>query len=275
MNAFLARADVDFIADDHPQGVVDPKDRLLARYFTILPKQRVRFDQNGRMFGGFWMRLLSERRAAIRINGEPVADLDFSNLGPRLAYAMLKLEPPEGDLYDLTGHLRGYDHNNRDHRKAIKQALASCFNGGKGGKRGRRAKNGRPATIGILDRLPKGTKAESVRRALLAKHPGFEPLFKDAKVPAGYAIMHTESTILLLALEKLMALNVVALPQHDGMLVAQSAKRAAQDAMETAAKEIVGVKLPVEAKAVLSLPKYAPDPCLRAASARPDRAQLK
>jgi hypothetical protein len=51
--------------------------------------------------------LKKERRANIRINGEPIADLDFKNMFARLAYASVGQEPPEGDLYDVSGFLEG------------------------------------------------------------------------------------------------------------------------------------------------------------------------
>jgi hypothetical protein len=35
--------------------------------------------------------------------GEPIANVDFSQLFPRLAYHLIKQEPPDGDLYDLGG----------------------------------------------------------------------------------------------------------------------------------------------------------------------------
>lgn len=55
------------------------------------------------------MALKSTQRDRIRIDGKPGSDLDFQNLGPRLVYAGMGKEAPSGDLYDLTGHLVGYE----------------------------------------------------------------------------------------------------------------------------------------------------------------------
>jgi hypothetical protein len=44
-----------------------------------------RFDLSGRLFGGFWQGLQRQRRSGIRIDGEPVATLDYSSMFARLA----------------------------------------------------------------------------------------------------------------------------------------------------------------------------------------------
>jgi hypothetical protein len=48
--------------------------------------------------------------------------------------------------------------------------------------------------------------------------------------------------------------GVVALPQHDGLLVARSNQRIAEEALETASMEIVRVKMPAEVKADYGAP---------------------
>jgi hypothetical protein len=64
---------------------------------------RQRFDLSGRLFGGFWQGLQRERRSGIRIDGEPVATLDYSSMFARLAYASKGVRPPAGDLYAIPG----------------------------------------------------------------------------------------------------------------------------------------------------------------------------
>ncbi|MDB5617257.1 MAG: uncharacterized protein JWQ24_1495 [Tardiphaga sp.] len=77
LNAFLDAADIEFL-DDGLEPLVDPRSRMLTRRFTIFDEQVTRFDQVGRLFGGFWMTLKRERRKQIRINGdgEPLLRLD-------------------------------------------------------------------------------------------------------------------------------------------------------------------------------------------------------
>lgn len=251
LNEFLKGADLDFIDDGIIPMVHTQHYRELVRYFSIRNHQGIRFDQGGRLYGKtFWLNLPSARRGGLRIDGEPVADLDFKNLGPRIAYVLLGEEPPPGDLYDLTGLLPGYDHSNEDHRKAIKRSFAACLNGGAGGSRAPNRKTKQP---GILEPLPKGTSAAKVRKAIFEKHPGFEVLYERAsagEMAVGFEIMFKESCILLSALEQLKDDGVVALPFHDGLMVAQSKAQIAEDALRAASRDVLGVELPVVPKAV-------------------------
>jgi hypothetical protein len=232
LNAFLAEADIGF-TDDGQEPCVDPYDRSLRRYFTHTQDELElpTFDQNGRVFGGFWMNLKKDRRANIRINGEPIADLDFKNMFARLAYASVGQEPPEGDLYDVSGFLEGYD--NKDHRDGIKQAFNSLLNGGKAGSRD------------FLDLLPDGSTAQKVRAAIQGKHPALASILCTT---VGMRLMFMESQVLLTALERLMAQDIVALPIHDGLMVAQSQQTVAMRTMEDTALALLGIGMPVVAK---------------------------
>jgi len=46
-----------------------------------------------------WGTLNRTRRKFIRLEGEPVAELDFASLFLRLAYLQVDQTPPDGDLY--------------------------------------------------------------------------------------------------------------------------------------------------------------------------------
>ena len=132
LNRFLEEADLEFI-DDGQEPRVNTSDRRLRRYFTVFKHGGQTFDRSGRLFGGWWLHLKKERRGNIRIQGEPVAILDFASMFGRLAYAHQGLQAPEGDLYDLTGLLRGYDTSINDHRKGVKAVFnAMTFRGGVG-----------------------------------------------------------------------------------------------------------------------------------------------
>ena len=64
---------------------VDPGDRWLRRVFN---NGHTDFRHGGRLAGGFWMDLPKAlRRRAISIGGEPVAELDYRAMMPRLLYA--------------------------------------------------------------------------------------------------------------------------------------------------------------------------------------------
>ena len=122
VNTTLAEGDIGFI-EDGALPIIDPYVRTLRRYFSHLPGQSVEFQSGGRLFGGFWMNLSKWRRKGIRINGEPPALLDFSNMFANLLYAEIGELPPNGDLYDLTGYLDGYDESGPPGRR---QGCVQC-----------------------------------------------------------------------------------------------------------------------------------------------------
>ena len=87
---------------------MDPHQRLLKRRFVLPNGDTVseRFHRGGRLFGGFWTNLESAEGGASG-SGEPIADLDYSSMFARLAYAEMGKEAPEGDLYAFPG-LEGF-----------------------------------------------------------------------------------------------------------------------------------------------------------------------
>jgi hypothetical protein len=125
INAFLTTADIAFLPDGLTPHV-DARDRLLERRFVLLKGDKgARWDRGGRLFGdGFWLTLASNRRGNIRIDGEAVADLDFSSMFARQAHAHLGVEAPSGDLYAIPG-LEGY-------RGGVKLAFNVLLFDGKG-----------------------------------------------------------------------------------------------------------------------------------------------
>ena len=99
--------------------------RLKRRFVLLKADKKPRWDRGGRLFGdGFWINLESSRRSGIRIDGEPVADLDYSSMFARLAYAHVGAVAPSGDLYAISG-LEGY-------RSGVKLAFNVFLFDGKG-----------------------------------------------------------------------------------------------------------------------------------------------
>lgn len=238
LNGFLQAANIEFV-DDGVVPLVLPEDRVMRRRFTLLKaSDEPAWNLNGRLFGGFWQQLERSRRRGLRIDGEPVCNLDFRNAFARLAYAHVGREPPEGDLYDLTGLLAGYDERHPTHRKGVKQGFSALLFGGKA------------QAPEIVAQLPEGVKAKALREALAAKHPVLASVFGS---DLGYTLMYQESCILVRALELLIGEGVVALGMHDGLMVAASHEKAARSAMEAACVEVVGVSLVVDTKAVYGL----------------------
>ncbi|UPT88605.1 hypothetical protein HAP41_0000005845 [Bradyrhizobium barranii subsp. apii] len=245
LNAFLDQADIAFL-DDGLEPVVDPHSRTLTRRFTIFDEQELRFDQVGRLFGGFWLSLKKERRKQIRINGEPVIDLDYQSMFTRLAYADLCLQPPAGDLYAIPGL--------EAHRSGVKLAM-NCFLFDETPKRrtwpqdmGFSLETG--ADIAGADtiqgKLPDGWTVNRTKKAILTVHPALERAWGRG---LGYRLMWQESEILLAVLRELMEQNIPALGLHDGLLVPLSRMDTALEVMRHQSKAIVGVELPCSVKA--------------------------
>lgn len=231
VNNLISGADLWVAENDGPK--VFTGKRTLVRHFKLPPEETTpRFDQGGRLFGGFWQRMKRERRAFLRVGREPVAELDFSSMALRLAYIRAGLEPPSGDLYaKLPGAL-----SEANWRPAAKLVVLTML-----------------SREGPLKRLPseaKGIVPESftgpaARRAVLSAFPELEGVLEHG---IGLSLQFTESQILVAALLRLASRGIVALPIHDAVLVARSKTEAAEMAMREAALEITGYALPVAKK---------------------------
>ncbi len=243
-NAFLANAQITF--DGGPDETrVDPFDRTLRRRFVILAEQAERFDQGGRLFGGFWQGLPKANRRDIRIDGEQVVELDYGTMFTRLAYAEVGAMPPEGDLYAIP-ELAGY-------RSGVKMAMNTLlFDGG--------PRRSWPKELGVgvgtdadaaadpvsaarYDaRLPQGWTVKRTKEAILRVHPHLKNAWGRR---LGYALMFRESEILMAVLQHLAATGIPALGLHDGLIVPASRATTAREVMERKAMELAGVSIPV------------------------------
>ncbi|WP_425088185.1 hypothetical protein [Stappia sp.] len=222
INRFLASRSIKL------EGASQPAFRLTRRFTLRSPDDPHEFEAHGRLYGGFWMTLKASERHRIRVDGEPVADLDFASMFPRLAYLAVGQLPPEGDLYALPG-LEGH----RDGAKAGLSALLSYPS---------KMKSLPPR---LKQMLPEGWTASRLRRALAAHHPHLVPFFEK---DFGLDLMFTESRILLTAMRQLMEQDIPALPMHDGMMVPRSKVDSAVQAMRHASEKVTGFPIPVSLK---------------------------
>lgn len=248
LNDFLGHADITFI-DDGLDPIVDPNIVTLRRHFVVLQDQGPRFDQAGRIFGGFWQHISRARRANIRINGEPVVELDYGQMFTRLAYADIGKRPPEGDLYNIPG-LEAY-------RSGVKLAMNTLLFDD------HLKRNQWPQEMGIgvgTDEdasqqpekfsefdglLPEGWGVSKTKKAILTVHPELGAAWGRA---LGYHLMFVESEILITGMLKLMDVGVVSLGLHDGLIVGKSDQQVAREVMARVASEHVGVEIPITVK---------------------------
>lgn len=249
LNAFLASARIEFL-NDGLEPRIDPFDRMLRRHFIVHSTDKHRFDRGGRMFGGFWQNIKSERRRNIRICGEEVAVLDYSSMFTRLAYAKLNISPPSGDLYEILGLEK--------HRSGVKLVMNTfLFDGGVRQKwpsaLGFDMEDDHDAADGNLDdegaefeaRLPKGWTVKRTREAILSVHPSLEQAWSRR---LGYKLMFQESEIMMEVLKKLVQEDVPGLCLHDGIIVPMSARTLAKQIMEECAHAFTGTEIPVTEK---------------------------
>ena len=226
INSTLRRADIRLRGDTgaRPAGPLPP----LCRYFVVRSLGDESFDGCGRLFGGWWQGLERNRRADLRVNGEPIADLDFSSMFLRLAYLEANAAPPDGDLY---AGLR--DLEDPRWREGIKQITASLFSRSVPLQR-------RPANM--AGKLPDGMTGREVRDRLLERHPILAPVMEAG---LGLRLMFLESQTLVASLLALSDKGVPALPMHDGLMVATSRADAARNAMSAASRSMLGMELPI------------------------------
>jgi hypothetical protein len=221
INAFLMAADIVLLDRPH----IDTQMRALLRRF-LSPDGSARFDRHGRIYGGFWQNMPKEDRALLRIDGEPIADLDFSSMFPRLAYAEAGLEPPSGDIYDCPPF--------ENDRKGIKTVFNAMMFA--------KLKNW-PTDARVL--FSGEPKLSAVKGAIFARHPGIKAVMKPG---IGFKFMYTESRILLDVLLTLESESVTVLPMHDGIMVADSKAERAIQVMREASERITGYPLEVTRK---------------------------
>jgi hypothetical protein len=230
INAALDSARLEFLGS----MPLDVHQRRLRRIFNTV-NDAPQFGLNGRLHGGWWETLERDQRHFIRIDGEPVADLDFSAMFLRLAYAKAGLKPPDGDLY--AGIIAGSPEEG-SYRDGVKQIVNAML-----------ARSTRLARFpkGSKELLPKGCSAWSIREDILARHSAIREQFETG---AALSLMRTESDILVAVLLRLIDREIIALPMHDGLMVRWDCAETAAATMREVSLELTGFELPVKMKAL-------------------------
>ena len=199
----------------------------LVRQFLLPSKVAPpKFKGHGRLYWGWWQGLEKAQRAGIQIDGHRVAELDYSGMFARLAYAEVGIPPPPGDLYEGLGMSRA----------AGKTAISALL-----------------CRVGPMVRLPDDLKSElgegwngrRVMAAVQSKHQAIAPLFCQGIWPR---LMFTESQIMVSVLLELIQRGIVALPIHDGLLVGEPHAEVCAEVMREAAFKVTGFEFPVARK---------------------------
>ena len=179
------------------------------------------------MFGSWWSNLPKVHRQHIRIDGEPVDELDFSSMFVRLAYGSLGLQAPEGDQYDLPGF--------RGHRRAAK-VIMNCrlFD--------EHHRRRWPKVSAPDEQMPPRMTMPKVERSILTLHPDLASCFGNG---LGYRLMCTESTILMEVLMEMKTKGIVGLGLHDGLMVPRSRAPEVERIMGDVSQAITSIRIPV------------------------------
>jgi len=217
INAYLAQADISCKYHN-----TNPNDRYLRRIFN-----NNTFDQGGRLYGGFWQRLMSEiRYEHIRINNDMIAECDYGQMSIVLLYAEAEAQYqfPEGDLYDLSAH--GIPQECRPGIKKVMQAIINS-----------------PDTLkrlpnGARKHIPTTIRLKDILSAIEWKHPVIYPLMNSNR---DMQLFRKESDTRVDVLLTLREHDVVALPIHDAVLVADEDKETAVRVMKEVFRDHTGI----------------------------------
>lgn len=220
LNRYLQTVPLSIAADGVFLGVggddapIDPTRRAVRRIFN-----NGRWDHGGRLYGAFWETMRrTDRFRVLRIatseapEGECVANIDFGQLFPHLAYVRAQCSPPDADLYDIAG-----DGSCRAGWKLLVNAMLFA---------------GEQLTHwpdGGSKLFPAGTKLADARAMIRVKH---SPIAHLLETGVGHHLMFIESTILMDALEVLRSKDISALPLHDSVLVAASLAKQTKAVLE-------------------------------------------
>ena len=227
---FLATAQLALL-DNVGRPIVQPPPFLRRHFLTDNPDGPHAFDLGGRLFGGWWQNIPSGERHRLRIDGEGVADLDYVACHLHILYQKAGAEPPSGDPYAIPGLER--------HRQGVKKAFSAAISA-------REPLQRLPADIKAL--LPPDWTASRITSALADLHPPLAPMFGTDR---GAHLMNVESNLLVAVLLRLIRDHgTPALPMHDGVMVARSAREIAKAVMEEESERMLGEKIRVEEKPV-------------------------
>ena len=175
------------------------------------------FQAGGRFVGGWWQNVPSELRQHIRIarpgrdQPVPVAEVDYSSMFPRIAYALVGLRPPK-DAYETGGFV---PEDQRDEaRRVLKAAMQRLLN----------AKS-HPAAFASMQKYYKETKVpkdlpgpeEAIAFLEERHHPLRELFFYNPG--QGKYLMYVESMIAERVMLGMLDEGVIVLPIHDSFLV--------------------------------------------------------
>lgn len=156
---------------------------------------RNRWDCHGRLYGGWWQQLPSDRRGELLINGEILIEPDFAMLHPTLLYAAVGATMPR-DVYDTGEHERA-------HGKLALNILVNCRNGLRGAVEALMWRDGWTADQAYTEGL---VKAVADLNRPIACFLGSD---------AGVRLMNVDSGMAIEVMKRCRKADIPCLPVHD------------------------------------------------------------
>jgi hypothetical protein len=191
-------------------------------------------EQGGRMFGHWIQRISKEDRKLAVLNDRQTIGLDWTAVHPHIIYALSK-KPAPSNMYELDG----IDNFNI---KIAKKLMLIVFN----------CKSRSGAVLAMLKRDKKrakegkgwGLTREIVNEyidALIKKHSAITGYFFSG---IGLKAQNTESNMAVSVMEKLIDQGIACIPIHDCFIVGVQNREALARAMDEAAEETIGRRIP-------------------------------
>lgn len=205
-----------------PEGVSPPNVYLVRKF-------RGGWDSGGRLSGGFWTGLPKAERAGLRIDGEPVTELDFRTMQPRILFGMKGL-PLTFDPYLVPG----FDVE-RETGKLVYNRLVNRTGG-----------SNRVCPINFSSEFRSSfSDRDEFRRFVSAMEERLSAVSECFGREPWRVLQREESELLLSILAECMDRGIPAYPIHDSLIVKASDREIAKSIMLHAFKERYGVEAEV------------------------------
>ncbi len=229
INAHLRHADIEV-----KDGAVDSFRRKLRRIFS-----NGSFEFGGRLYGGFWVDGLKaeERLRLIRIDCQPVIELDYGQCALRILYGMARAQPPDGDLYAIPRIAQA----DRDDLKTMIASLTFVDESRVQELAPQARKlcpDIRPPLDGDLEHLANAAALTRVLDLVRCHHAPIAAYFPST---VGHRVQRIESDIMVQLLLTLNGKGITVLPIHDSVLVRRDCAEKARAIMAEVFQAIAGV----------------------------------
>jgi hypothetical protein len=197
-----------------------------------------KFSQGGRFYGGFHLELLRNLRKHILINGEPVAEPDFSALHIRMLYHLEGIDYRE-DPYTVLC-------DSKEDRKVFKIVFLVAIN----------AETQRKGIHGIQKELeengiPFDTDYWNLKRCLKRVKNVHGPIAKYLNTGVGLKLQNLDGQITDLILKTLTREEIPVLPVHDSFIVRERDKDRLIEVMKSSYYRVMGYEPIIEWKGVM------------------------